>query len=92
MTVPLEMVTPDKTPPIPNPKALSLQTIQGWVIATKDRPVDPDGVYWCLVSKDYEAVSRNGAEVDRWVTEARWRMDYYREETKDKPADLEVGP
>ncbi len=88
MTVPLQMVTPDKTPPLPNPREMSLPKINGWIIVTDEKPPIPGSVLWALTAKDYETLSRNMADIDRWVTEARWRMDYYREETKDRPADL----
>ncbi len=88
MTVPLQLVTPDKTPPLPNPRGMNLPKIQGWIITTDEKPAEPGSVLWCLTPKDYETVSRNTAEIDRWTTEARWRMDYYREETKELPADL----
>lgn len=40
---------------------------------------DPDVVYFALTPKEYEELSLNMADILRWVKEARWRLDYYKQ-------------
>jgi len=43
--------------------------------------VDVDGRQMiALTARAYEALSRNMAELIRWIEEARWRLGYYRGE------------
>jgi len=68
---------------LPNPKPLNLEVMVKWKVLIKDRlPENDKFVYYCVVPKDYEKLARNNAEVLRWIKEARWRLDYYRDESK----------
>ena len=43
---------------------------------------DHDFVFFALTPQDYENLSTNFADVTRWITEAMWRLNYYRGEVK----------
>jgi hypothetical protein len=62
------------TQPLPDPTPIRPSPFKWKVL-----PPDEDGVVrYGLSVKDYESLSRTMAEVMRWVTEAQWRLDYYR--------------
>jgi hypothetical protein len=78
-----DSVRPPHRQPLPNPKPLDLEIGIKWKVLIKDRiPEKDDFVFYCVVPKDYEKLSRNNAEILRWVKESKWRLDYYRDEGK----------
>jgi len=43
----------------------------------------PEGDKWVFIAltpKFYENLTKNGAEDQRWMTEATWQLRYYRED------------
>ncbi|AKQ75792.1 hypothetical protein FDH82_gp02 [Roseobacter phage RDJL Phi 2] len=83
-TVPTEVVRPPERASVPDPQPVDLQEVD-WVVLTPDTvPEDLEWVFIGLTPEDYERLSLNQAELLRWITEARWRLRYYRGEL---PAD-----
>lgn len=79
---------PDVRPPLPNPRPIETAPFK-WQVITRERlPEGDNWVYYAITPKDYEVLSRNMADILRWVREARWRMDYYRGEG---PLDARQG-
>jgi hypothetical protein len=63
---------------LPDPKPIKLEDVRFHVVKTGDI---------CLVGDQYDTLSRNTAEILRWVREARWRLNWYRLDAL--PKDLE---
>lgn len=79
-TVQTEVGLPPERPNIPNPDPVDLQEVD-WVVLTPDTvPTEEEWVLIGLSPEDYERLSLNQAELLRWITEARWRLRYYRGE------------
>jgi len=79
-TAPVELPRPEATPPLPNPEPINTASVN-WIIVTPDRLPAGDG--WVLIAltpQDYETLARNQADTLRWVREAMWRLQYYRQE------------
>lgn len=75
-----EITQPDARPSLPNPKPIETSPFK-WHVITHDRlPKGNRWVYYGITPKEYEVLSRNMAEMLRWVREAKWRLDYYRGE------------
>lgn len=75
-----EVKQPDARPPLPNPKPIETSPFK-WKVVTRDRLPEGDRwVYYAITPQEYEVLSRNMAEMLRWVREAKWRLDYYRGE------------
>lgn len=75
-----EIKHPDARPPLPNPKHIETGSFK-WRVITSDRlPEGDQWVYYGITPKQYEVLSRNMADMLRWVREAKWRLDYYRGE------------
>jgi len=74
-TVPAEILRPEK-PILPPPQPIQTQKIE-WEVITRDTLPAGDFVFFALTPKAYEALSLNTADTLRWVTEAKWRLDYY---------------
>lgn len=79
-TVQTEILEPQSTPLIPNPKPVILQDVDWIVLTPSEIPEGDDWAFIALTPKDYEVLSLNQAELLRWITEARWRLKYYRGE------------
>lgn len=70
---------PKKRPPLPNPEPINTLPVE-WKVM-KEGDVVPDGAaLFCLSPRGYESISRNQAEILRWVEGAHWRLRYYRGE------------
>lgn len=79
-SVPLQLDKPEARPPVPNPAPVRTLPVE-WVVLTPDRlPQGKDWVFIALTPKQYENLSKNMADLERWVTEAAWRLRYYRGE------------
>lgn len=68
------MTTQAPQPPapiLPKPQPLKLEPIQ-WQVVPGEQTL------FALPPKGYEAMSRNMAEITRWVQEAGWQLDFYR--------------
>lgn len=79
-TVQTEVDQPPERPPLPNPRPLDLSPVD-WSVVTPD--TIPEGDSWSLFGltpEQYEALSYNMAELLRWITEAEYRLRYYRGE------------
>jgi hypothetical protein len=73
---------PQEKPPVPNPRPIETSPIE-WFVITPDRlPNGENWVYYGITPKQYETLSRNMADILRWVKEAQWRLQYYRGEGK----------
>lgn len=91
-TVPANIEKPDPKPVLPNPKDIHTSPVK-WLVITHDRlPEGTTWVYYGVTPEQYEVMSRNMAEILRWVREARWRLEYYRGEGNiDGPGNEGVG-
>lgn len=79
-TVPTEVERPPERTSIPDPQPVDLQEVD-WRVLTPDTiPEDLGWAFIALTPEDYERLSLNQAELLRWITEARWRLRYYRGE------------
>lgn len=79
-TTTVDIERPDERPPLPNPKPIETSPFT-WKVITPDRLPDGDGwVYYGITPRAYGTLSRNMAEILRWIKEAKWRLDYYRGE------------
>lgn len=79
-TVATEVVRPDPTPPLPDPRPLDLLEVD-WRVVTPETL--PEGEGWSLIALDpqqYQNLSTNMAELLRYVREAKWLLRYYRGE------------
>jgi hypothetical protein len=71
---------PDARPSLPNPKPIETSSFR-WKVITRDRlPEGEEWVYYAITPQEYEVLSRNMADILRWVRETKWRLDYYRGE------------
>ena len=68
----------DTRPALPNPRAIDTVPVEFKVLTEETLLDGPGWVYYGLTVENYEALSRNMAEILRWIKEARWRLDYYR--------------
>jgi hypothetical protein len=68
---------PPAKPALPAPEPISQQPVT-WHVVGPNRPAKE--TLYGVTEKDYEILSRNAADVLRWVKEAAWRLDYYRQE------------
>jgi hypothetical protein len=71
---------PDTRPPLPNPKPIETSPFKWKVITPARLPEGTKWVYYAITPAEYEILSRNMADILRWVREAKWRLDYYRGE------------
>lgn len=76
-TKPVEVERPTKAT-LPAPQPIDIQPIE-WNVITPERVPEGEWVYFALTPEQYETLSRNVAEILRWVKEAQWRLDYYGE-------------
>ena len=59
-----------------------MRQIQWKVLTLNTLPEGKDWVLFALSPDDYSDLSINTAETLRWVKEAYWRLEYYREPVK----------
>ena len=67
---------PDRSPPIPYPQPLLLETFK-WTLMAPGHRRDPDQVYFCLKPPGYEAAARNNGQLLRFTKEVMWQLRYY---------------
>lgn len=84
----------ERPPPIqvlPDPAPLKFAPVE-FVTVGDDKPLPP-GPFVCVAPRGYETLSRNLGEAARWVDEARWRLDHYRQALtpKREPPPAEDG-
>lgn len=78
LTTAVEVERPRGIPALPDPQPIKTQPVT-WKVLTRDRLPDGDSwVYYALTTRQYERLSRNTADILRWVREAQWRLRYYR--------------
>mgnify|MGYP000580646553 CR=1 FL=1 len=78
-TVPTTISEPDAIPNVPNPDPVRLSELE-WKVLTPSTIPEGEWVYIALTPQQYEVLSQNQAELLRWITEAAWRLKYYRGE------------
>lgn len=71
-----KIALPTSNPALVNPSPIATQEIS-WVVISPETVLGKDDVFIALTPKEYEELSRNMAEITRWVKEAQWRLDYY---------------
>lgn len=54
-----------------------------WTVMAPGYFRNPDAIYFCVEPPGYEAAARNQAEVLRFMREAVWQLNYYREAGQD---------
>lgn len=81
LTVETPVELPPERPNVPDPSPVILQDID-WVVVTPQTvpPMDIEWVFFALSPEDYELLALNQAELIRWISEAKWRLMYYRGE------------
>ena len=69
--------TPECTPPLPRPEPIRVVPVH-WNVLTAERlPPGDQWVFIALTPKEYESLSKNQAEILRWIEEATARLQYY---------------
>ena len=92
----MEIERPQEHPPLPNPQAIQQRDVDWKVLTPETLPEGTDWVFFGVTPRDYEDLSLNQADVLRFITEAVWRLRYYRGELPsdavppDQPADEEA--
>ena len=69
---------PEGRPAIPDPRKIEVRPFKWRVLTPDSLPKDKRWVYYGITPKQYEILSRNMADILRWIREARWRLRYYR--------------
>jgi len=64
--------------PLPNPAPISTLPVD-WIVVTPGNLPEGDFVIFGMDADSYENLSLNTADILRWVTEAKVRLDTYRE-------------
>lgn len=59
-------------PVLPQPKSVDLAPVYWQVLTVDGEP------RFALTAEGYEALSKNTAELLRWIKEASWQLDFYR--------------
>lgn len=78
--MPTEVVRPDPTPPLPNPRPLDLFEVDWTVVTPETLPAGEDWSLIALDAQQYQNLSNNMAELLRYVRESQWLLRYYRGE------------
>lgn len=69
----MNLKTP-KSPTVPKPQPIKTYPIH-WIVIVQE-----NDVYFAITAKDYENLSKTNADILRWVQEADWRLDFYKNE------------
>lgn len=56
-----------------------------WVVLTPQNPPKGDYTYFALDPQGYENLAMNMGELERFIKEAMFRLEYYRGEVADVP-------
>lgn len=67
-----------KIPPLPDPREVSLVRVRFKVLTEETLPRERGWVYMALTPEQYQNLSRNNAEILRWMQESKARLKYYR--------------
>lgn len=73
----MEIARPSQ-PKLPPPEPIETLPLE-WDVITNENAPEGEWVFFALTPEQYEVLSRNMAEILRWVKEAQWRLDYYGE-------------
>lgn len=73
-------LSPNKVKPLPLPSPLSLND---WQVEDKPCYDENNVAKICMTPRDYEIVSKNMAELLRWIKESKWQLDYYKNNLKE---------
>lgn len=70
------MEQPKQPPPavLPEPQPVQMETVRWQVVEAEGEPL------FALTPNAYESLSRNLADLVRWVTEASYQIKFYREQ------------
>lgn len=68
---------PDPTPALPNPDPIVTVDVTLEIMKPDRLPAGDEWVRYGMTVEQYQNLSRNMAEILRWVREAQWRLDYY---------------
>jgi len=79
-TVKLQAVEKPNPINLPDPNPVRLLKVKFIVITDATLPSGKGWTYIAMSPKDYENLSKNHAELLRWVREAKTRLKYYREQ------------
>ena len=63
---------------LPNPEPVQQLPVT-WIVLTPKTPPSGDYVWIAISPRDYENLSRNEADIIRWIKEAGFRLEYYGE-------------
>ena len=80
-----EVKQPEARPPLPRPRPIQTLPVE-WQVLTPATPPKGDYTYFALDSKNYENLSRNFGEIERYTGETDWHLRYYRKEDTDARA------
>jgi hypothetical protein len=76
-TAPVDLNRPPDRIAVPRPKPINTAPIKWKVLTEENIPTDKGWVYYGITPEQYEVLSRNMADILRWVQEAEWRLNYY---------------
>ena len=77
LTAQTQVDRPTERPPLPNPLPIQTRELK-WTVLTPDTlPTSDDWVYFGLTPRAYEDLSLSQADVQRFIEETMWRLDYY---------------
>jgi hypothetical protein len=85
----VEVERPESRPALPNPQPIETQTFKwdvlvlvpggdGNIQVQRSPQITRPQPYYAITPQEYEILSRNMAEMLRWIKEAHWRLQYYR--------------
>ena len=75
----VEVPIPASKPALPLPAPLNLSQVD-WIVITPETIPTGDYVLFALSKDDFERLTRNMADIERWVIEAMWQIQHYRSE------------
>lgn len=84
-TAPVTIPKPTKKPALANPRPIQQLAIEWTVLTNGTVPEGDDWVFFGLTTKGYENLALNQAELLRYITEAMYRLNYYRGEDVVEP-------
>ena len=84
-TAMLEIPTPPEKPVLANPSPVQQVRVTWKVLTPGTIPEGEDCVFFGLTSKNYENLAINQAELLRFITEAMFRLNYYRGDSASQP-------
>lgn len=76
------MKQPQRKPNLPNPEPIAVRDVE-WVVLTPETVPKGNYIFFALSPEDYKDLALIQADTLRWVKEALWRLNYYREADKD---------